>query len=96
MSSPLTIEEARAALKSTPVPEKYAHSWTREAHRVRAATAYLISEFGFRPEQIIDAMTAAAFEVCPRLTNPRASVSAGIADGLKRQLNLRGEAKEAS
>lgn len=83
MISPLTIEEARGALKATPVPVQFAHSWARDAHRVRSATAYLISEFGFRPEQIIDAMTAAADEICPRLTNPHAAVTAGIVDGLE-------------
>lgn len=94
MSAPLTIDEARAALRSTPVPADFTHSWFKEAHRVRAAAAYLVSEFGFSAEQIVEAMTAAAVETCPRLTNPRASVAAGIRDGSERRLEryLAGEA----
>ncbi len=96
MITPLTIEEARATLKSTPVPDQFAHSWASEAHRARAAAAYLISEFGFSAEQIVDAMTAAAVETCPRLTNPRASVEAGIADGLERCLHAESIVKGVS
>ena len=78
----LTVDEAWAAYNAAPLTPAWELSIIPEVGRVRIATRILIGERRLHPEQVVDAMSAIAEEVCIHPAIALEAVAAGIADGM--------------
>jgi hypothetical protein len=79
----LTVEEAWAAYNAAPLTPAWELSIIPEVGRVRIATRILVGERRLHPEQVVDAMSAVAEEVCIHPAIAFEAVAVGIADGME-------------
>jgi hypothetical protein len=77
----LSVEAAFEAWRQAPLSERGERSPMADVLRVRNATSRLIHEYGWRPEQVVAAMTEVALHVSPDRGVAEEAVAAGIADG---------------
>jgi hypothetical protein len=77
----LTYDEALDAFEQAPVSIFWARSPYTDVGRIRTACRILVAERRWHPEQIIEAMTTIALEVCPHPLVAHEAVARGIADG---------------
>ena len=79
----LTVEEGWAAYNAAPLTPAWELSIIPEVGRIRVATRILVGDRRLHPEQVVDAMSAVAEEVCIHPAIAFEAVAVGIADGME-------------
>ena len=77
----ITEDDAHAAVKGALLTSAWKLSQFADVGRVRIATANLVGYRGLHPEQVTDAMTNVAMELCPHPLVAHEAVKMGCIDG---------------
>ena len=78
----ITEDDAHAAVKGALLTAAWKLSQFADGGRVRIATANLVGYRGLHPEQVTDAMTNVAMELCPHPLVAHEAVKMGCVDGI--------------